>query len=792
MSLIKLQQTQMSGSLSFDDDLNVRGSDYLQKTTRSLVDDLNALRTQIRVIQGTEYWTSELAGSQSLSEIEAAMKVDGTTVDFEGDVYIAEDAFVSGSLEVAEIVTALGGFSGSLTRLSGGGDYLLAGKNISTVTGALGDIEIIANPGDVANGVQYNVDGYFTANANFTFDGSKAYLTGTLANGNNAIALGNYSHAEGAGSKAISDNSHAEGGGTVAGRYELGFEFVGDNIAYFYTSNDLTAEFNASPNFKILSNGELKNISVLSATYDSENSQMVLELENDYGLSGGFDAYSRETLWYDAWITGNFSIVSMGEGSHTEGYLTWAPGPWSHAEGAGTIAFGDAAHAEGNGTTTFGNFSHAEGWDTVASGVAAHAEGYEVIAVGQYAHAEGEYTVAQGQASHAEGYYSTGSADYAHAEGRWSLASGIGAHAEGDLTTAGGQASHAEGSGSLAMGLAAHAEGYLSSAPADYSHAEGWVTIASGSWSHAEGKATITSGSWSHSEGVFTVARGEASHAEGSGSLATGIGSHAEGKDTTALGNFSHAGGVGTLASGYGSIAMGFGAVAAGNFSVAMGDNTVSSGSYQTVFGRWNKENNSDSVFIIGGGTDDENRRDLMLVGQETIMMGSASLADDTFFFVSGSIGAKAAGQMGVSLFGGDTFVSGTLYAEQGISGSLTKLADGTSYMIAGVGIQIVSASNGAVTISANSNSTVKGYFAGTDANLSGNVFTFGPGGAGLGTLSTATDEFIDVYLNGVFLTYGAGKDIVDIQSTSFELNSGIAGSLNSTDIISVVLRNVS
>ena len=285
------------------------------------------------------------------------------------------------------------------------------------------------------------------------------------------------------------------------------------------------------------------------------------------------------------------------------------------------------------------------------------ANGTQSSAAGLYAHAEGEYTVASGRAAHTEGYVTTGSADYAHAEGRFSLASGLFAHAEGDLTTAGGVASHAEGSGSLAMGIAAHAEGHMSSAPANYSHAEGWVTIASGSWSHAEGKATTTSGSWSHAEGVFSIARGSASHAEGSGSLATGVGSHAEGKDTTALGDFSHAAGVATLASGYGSATMGLGSVAAGNYAFASGEYVVASGSAQTVFGKYNKLNNSGSLLVVGNGSEGGGRRDIFIVNEGHVMIGSGSVNSDTFFYV-GSQGAA-----NVSLFDGDLTVSGSLKA---------------------------------------------------------------------------------------------------------------------------------
>jgi hypothetical protein len=73
----------------------------------------------------------------------------------------------------------------------------------------------------------------------------------------------------------------------------------------------------------------------------------------------------------------------------------------------------------------------------------------------------------------------------------------------------------------------------------------------------------------------------------------------------------------------------------------------------------------------------------------------------DVFFYVSGSSGEA------VSLFGGDVVSSGSVSSFEGFSGSLTKLYDGTSYLIAGPGISIVTQSNGAVVVSSVVTSTL-------------------------------------------------------------------------------------
>lgn len=122
-------------------------------------------------------------------------------------------------------------------------------------------------------------------------------------------------------------------------------------------------------------------------------------------------------------------------------------------------------------------------------------------------------------------------------------------------------------SGSLYNGLVRAASG-------DYSHAEGNSTIASANFSHAEGESTIASGSHSHTEGQATIAYGESSHAEGYLTIAFGTGSHASG--------------IGTIASGS--------TAALSNASIV-----------QAATGRWNKRDNTTSLFVVGNGTGDSN-----------------------------------------------------------------------------------------------------------------------------------------------------------------------------------------
>ena len=120
----------------------------------------------------------------------------------------------------------------------------------------------------------------------------------------------------------------------------------------------------------------------------------------------------------------------------------------------------------------------------------------------------------------------------------------------------------------------------------------------------------------------------------------------------------------------------------------------------------------------------------------------------------------------------------------QGLSGSLTQLADGTSYLLAGSGITISSASNGAITIAGsigNSNGETfsKGKFSGTLQDVSGNINI-----ATVGSLLPGYDDEtdIDVYLNGQLLA--APEDYTMASDALVHFNN----TLHVDDIVTVKL----
>ena len=114
----------------------------------------------------------------------------------------------------------------------------------------------------------------------------------------------------------------------------------------------------------------------------------------------------------------------------------------------------------------------------------------------------------------------------------------------------------------------------------------------------------------------------------------------------------------------------------------------------------------------------------------------------DNSFFVSGSVGSAGSADRGTSVFGGDLLVSGTFFSPNGLSGSLTRLSNGSSYLVEGSNITITSSSNGSVTISAAStpNNVYSEYLG--SSNGVNTLFSFNH--------APTENKNISVYVNGL------------------------------------------
>ena len=284
----------------------------------------------------------------------------------------------------------------------------------------------------------------------------------------------------------------------------------------------------------------------------------------------------------------------------------------------------DTTRPIGVGEVEIGFGATADGFDNIAAGPVSSAHGFRNTALDTASFVTGRENIGAWGAL-VGGYKNEVLGDTASATGRSNIVSGSNATANGASNKAIGRNSHAEGLYTISAGERSHSEGYgtnqletipttaeeaittfettkFSMALGAQSHAEGRDTLALKDGSHSEGRETISNGLQSHAEGYRSQALANTSHAEGSGTKATGVGSHSEGMSTEAKGKCSHAEGMGTIASG----------------------------EAQHVSGKYNRQN-EEALFIIGDGTSDTDRRNVMSVNHKGLQVYGLNKNDDNY-----------------------------------------------------------------------------------------------------------------------------------------------------------------
>lgn len=407
-------------------------------------------------------------------------------------------------------------------------------------------------------------------------------------------------------------------------------------------------------------------------------------------------------------VTINGKLIQTG--SHAQGLSTIASGDYSHAEGSNTIANGNYSHAEGYGTGAGAGYAHAEGFNTTANANYSHAEGGNTITNGEASHAEGSGTLTQGNYSHAEGQYTTSSGGYSHAEGVNTIAIGNYTHAEGNGTTP-GYRGYGSGTTGVTAGVFSLDPSYgdLTSIFTSSSFVLFDDTTGAISGTPNVIKAQVSSSIYitggideytevtlfdttidSLSTGLVVGIFGTPQPAGANGSI--GNYSHAEGESTTTIGLASHAEGYGTLTQGY--------------YSHAEGFNTVAQGNYQHVQGQYNITSSAQSAFIVGNGTADGARSNLIFAsGSQVQITGS--------LIVSGS---------GTFTNIGPAVFSGSVTSTAGFTGSLQGTASFALAVAGGGGGTILKLT--AQTLTSASWSLVSGYYSYTFSNANITVNT--------------------------------------------------------------------
>ena len=548
----------------------------------------------------------------------------------EGNTYWRSDGTYQTSGIYTESNTASGTYS-----VAEGYDST-AGANYSHAEGcqtaAIGLSSHAEGESTTASGDQSHAEG----------DGTTASGNMSHAEGNDTSAQGNYSHAEGISTSAVGTNSHAEGNATSAIGMSSHAEGDGTSAYGDYSHSEgscIYALGNMShaegQGFVTRSNFTISGLAN-STTYQSSVNHGLSE-----GIIIGYYISSEDKYRFA-------TVVNVLDNTHFVVDKT--------LDDTQSITNEYIHRFTG---VSYGNYSHSEGNNTIAKGIGSHSEGFcqstdSIV---------GDIT-AIGTGSHAEGYVDNNGGNI--------RAIGVGSHAEGFAgnalcNIAIGDGSHVEGGDSCAEGDFSHAEGLSTSATGGDSHSEGNSTMANGDHSHSEGLQTVADGQSSHAEGDKTIAFGNVSHAEGDTTLAYGANSHAEGIGSSELmTSFTISGGAGTT--GYvssqnhglieGSIIK-YGNIYAmvtevtnsthfildktlsnealvnvnvyiitgvsyGANSHSEGKNTIASNEAEHACGKYNVSTPGQTLFSVGNGTSDSDRRNAFEVTQDGNIIGGS------------------------------------------------------------------------------------------------------------------------------------------------------------------------
>lgn len=460
--------------------------------------------------------------------------------------------------------------------------------------------------------------------------GTLATKSASFATGNGTLARGNFSSAHGLQTQTDADASFVVGkynkvyfnntGGS--GSFVVGNGTDGGNRRNYFEVMPELGYVSASGNFYnkedvyfpgLPTTGSLPFVGIRAS--DGRLYRIGKIVLGTNGIAIGSDA-----------ISGGKDTQAIGDQGFSIGDATIANGTNAVSTGKGTNAVGSGSLTTGDTTTAVGDNSVATGKDTIAKGTASFASGKSTVASGSNSIATGRDTIASGSNSMTAGSGSKADAENSVAFGKGTIAKTEEQVVIGRYNTADTQSLFVIGSGTSEADRKTIMKVDTTGARID-----GSVTI-SGSSTFTNIGPAVFSGSIVQAS---TIATGIRSVALGNNSEASGDYAVAYGFQTTALGNYSFAGGANTIASGTYSVALGANTYAAQNaslafggysrtnglYSIAAGLRVTSSGLYQVVVGKDNIELSNTAAFIVGNGTNNDIRSNLLVASGDVVQI---------------------------------------------------------------------------------------------------------------------------------------------------------------------------
>jgi hypothetical protein len=330
-----------------------------------------------------------------------------------------------------------------------------------------------------------------------------------------------------------------------------------------------------------------------SNTTGSSNTSGSVNTTGSVNTSGSVNTVGTTSTTGSSTISGSFS--SVGNSTFTGSVaITGSPVIAGNLIVSGSLTVSGSNTIVNIGSLTTGDAANIAKNDSTAQGEAA-------LSSGSYSHAEGSYSTTLGYASHAEGTSNTGLYAWdttSTTNGLIQLATSV-----GNITSSfpNGTPILLDNSGTIykyavsnSFFAASRTQIQLTNTSVNYGSVATislYSQISSPS-TQLTNQTQILGGNTAHSEGYSTIALGSYSHAEGELNTALGYASHVE------------------------------------------GNGTISQGDYQHVQGLYNITSSTAGAFILGNGTDDSNRKNLIFAAGNNVQISGSLL-------VSGSVNSN-------------------------------------------------------------------------------------------------------------------------------------------------------
>jgi hypothetical protein len=365
-----------------------------------------------------------------------------------------------------------------------------------------------------------------------------------------------------------------------------------NNFSYFtgsFTNTGTITAIGFSGSFTGSLSGSITGTATnaLTASYVTASNVIGMVSSASYALtSNPFPFIGNATFSGSVLVSGSI-VPNVPAGSSTSSFSLGSPtAAWKDIYVSnGTINFLNSA---GQVQSTLGTGNNQLTGDTFIDGKLR--QGEATLASGSFSHAEGSYSTTLGYASHAEGTSNTGLYAWdttSTTNGLIQLATSV-----GNITS-----SFPNGTPILLDNLGTIYKYAVSNSFFAASRTQIQLTNTSVNY----GTSAVIS-LYSQTQSPSTqlnnqtqILGGNIAHSEGSSTIALGSYSHAEGELNTALGYASH----------------------------VEGNGTISQGDYQHVQGLYNITSSTAGAFILGNGTDDSNRKNLIFAAGDTVSINN-------------------------------------------------------------------------------------------------------------------------------------------------------------------------